>query len=142
MKAMRIPELIPIAHEGDDHITALGRYADGLYLGCICADRDHWVASLHTFSGDGVHRGSQIRPVPKGERGPRTAESYEAAAGELSAMLATLDGRTAGDIAVRPFSASSEGFTIALIVNEECEFADLLPVGIRFSEPWDGGYST
>jgi hypothetical protein len=57
-------------------------------------------------------------------------------------MLATLDGREAGDIAVRPFSASSEGFTFALIVNYEHEFVDLLPVGIRFSEPWGGGYST
>ncbi|MFD6697188.1 hypothetical protein [Micromonospora aurantiaca (nom. illeg.)] len=139
---MPIPEVIPIAEEGDDHITALGRYADGLYVGFICADRDHWVASLHTFTADGVHRGSQICPVPMGERGPKTAESYEAAASKLVAMLATLDSRTAGDIAVRPFAASSEGFTIALIVNEEYEFADLLPVGIRFSEPWDGGYCT
>jgi hypothetical protein len=139
---MPIPTLIPIADEGDERLTELGRYTDGLYLGCICADRRHWVASLHTFTADGVHRGSRIQSIPMGEPGPETAESYEAAARDLAEMLTRLDNREIGDIAIQPFSASGEGFTIALIVNEEHEFADLLPVGIRFSEPWDGGYST
>jgi hypothetical protein len=100
------------------------------------------VAGLLTFTADGVHRGSRMRGVPMGEPGPETAESYETAAGELAAMLATLNARTAGDIAVRSFSTVGEGFTVALVVNDEFGFADLLPLGIRFSAPWDGGYST
>lgn len=142
MAVMPVPDLIPIADEGDEHIPALGRYADGLYLGFVCADNGHWVASLHTFTGDGVHQSSHIRPVPMGEPGPASALSYEAASGELDAMLAALDKREPGDIAVRPFSASSDGFEITLIVDEDGESADLLPVGVRFCEPWDGGYST
>ena len=142
MTSMGVPALIPIADEGDEHIEALGRYAGGLYLGLVFADRGQWVASLLTFTADGVHRGSRMRGVAKGEPGPETGETYEAAAAELAAMLATLDGRTSGDIAIRPFLAADESFTVALIVNEELGFADLRPVGIRFSEPWDCGYST
>jgi hypothetical protein len=142
MTSMPVPVLVPIADEGDEHIAAVGRYSDGLYLGLVFADRRQWVACLLTFTADGLHEGSRMHGVPMDEPGMGTSETYKTEAAELAAMLATLNGRTADDIAVRPFSTADEDFTVALVVNDEHGFADLLPVGIRFSAPWDGGYST
>lgn len=153
MTAMPVPDLIPIAREGSGHFTALGRHAGGQHLAYVAHaypddhDGDHrrpgfLIATLHTFAPDGAHAETVVRPVPAGEPGPSRGAGYRIADSELARLLEPLGDRVEDRITVRPFLVSRAGFTVGLAVNTEFEYADLTHLGVRFSEPWDGGYDT
>ncbi|MEV6964424.1 hypothetical protein AB0M47_04850 [Hamadaea sp. NPDC051192] len=150
---MPIPAAVPIAGEGSDHLAELGRHARGQHLAYVAHgypddhDGDYrrpgfWIATLHTFTFDGAHLSTTVIPVPAGELGHKRASSYDTARSELATLLEQLGGRENGPIAVQPFLGSRSGFSVGLIAYPEYDCADIKHLGIRFSDPWDGGYDT
>ncbi|MFC7247365.1 hypothetical protein ACFQO7_33255 [Catellatospora aurea] len=151
---MPMPSLIPIGYQGGEHLSAVGHHAGGLFLAFVARahqdDQDprdptnpgYWLAILHTFDAAGVHLATSVRPVPRGRLGADAAAAYEAADAELAALIDTLPDRRKDVISVQPFSTTVAGFTVGLVADREARYAELVPAGIRFGEPWDGDYST
>ncbi|MEU6661549.1 hypothetical protein [Streptomyces sp. NPDC046821] len=145
---MPVPATIPIAHEPGSRTATIGRYADGQFLATVTyafpegyRPDDGWeehkrlYAVLHTFDAAGRYRDSEIRCAGTWAEGAELdqAQAY------LDKLLSALEGRTTGDISVRPFRLAVEGVVFGLIVEDD-DWVELYPDRLGFGEPWDGSY--
>ncbi|MEU4677913.1 hypothetical protein [Micromonospora sp. NPDC023737] len=133
---MPVPRLIPIAHEPDYRTDRIGHYDDGLFLASAW---DHH-AYVHLFGHDGAYRRSTIMRVTD------RAALDEA----LEGLLASLPGKSYGDIAVQLFQTHQDGIDFGLIDESgdragdggHVDWVELYPDRLGFHEPWDGLYDT
>ncbi|MCK1809051.1 MULTISPECIES: hypothetical protein [Micromonospora] len=133
---MPVPRLIPIAHEPGHRTDTIGRYDEGLFLASAW---DHH-AYVHLFDHDGTYRNSTITRVP--HRG--------ALSEALDGLLASLPGRSYGDIAVQLFQTRQDGVVFGLVDESgdragdgsHVDWVELYPDRLGFHEPWDGLYDT
>jgi formate hydrogenlyase regulatory protein HycA len=156
---MAVPEVIPISYEPHGRAEAIGRYADGQFLGTVTyafprgyRPDDGWenekrlFAVLHTFDAEGRHRDSEIwcagtwaeqLRAPDGE-----ASILQRARVHLAKLLRSLPRRSYTDIAIRPFQLTVDGVLFGLVTgqDEEGGWAELYPDRLFFSPPWDGSY--
>lgn len=102
----------------------------------------HWHAVLHTFDEAGHHLQTQTWFAGKTADGQRDAISR--AREKLAELMAPLGPITLGDVFIRLFSVEVGGETFGLVDYsdpvEESEAVVLVPLGLWFTEPWDGRY--
>jgi hypothetical protein len=150
LRAMPIPDVIPIRLMEDLHTEFVGRCADGtqFFLNEAFVFRgpftENWAACRHEylilylFDGDGYyleHRYWYGGTTATCDQGAIDAKRQE--------MLAALGKFKYRDIAVRPFSIQIDSITFGLIPNIDDESVELEPSSqISFTEPWDGEYDT
>ncbi|MFG2946777.1 hypothetical protein [Streptomyces adustus] len=158
---MPVPEVIPIAYEPQGPTQAVGRYADGQFLGSVTyafpekyRPDDGWevhkrlYSVLHLFDADGRYRDSEIWCAgtwAEQQRSPHGGTSVLAhARAHLATKLRSLPRRTYTDIAVRPFHVTVDGVLFGLLTGEDEgePWAELYPDHLGFGAPWDGRYDT
>ncbi|WP_155056307.1 hypothetical protein [Streptomyces blattellae] len=158
---MAVPEVIPIAYEPHGRTEAIGRYADGQFLGSVTYafptgfhPDDGWekhkrlYSALHLFDAAGRHRHSEIWCAgtwAEQQRSPRGPDSVLARArAHLATLLRALPRRTYTDIAVRPFQLTFDDVLFGLLTGEDEgePWAELYPDHLGFGPPWDGLYDT
>jgi len=161
---MRVPEVIPIAHEPGYRTETIGRYDGGQFFASITyaspegplgemssRDLQRVFVVLHRFDDDGHHAGSDIwdAGTARDEERLRGTPASPLARGEarLDELLAALPGVVFGDIAVRPFEMVVEGVRFGLVLewhDDEVDpdgppdWAELYPDRLGFHAPWDG----
>ncbi|MGW1953691.1 hypothetical protein ACWCPI_13205 [Streptomyces sp. NPDC001920] len=158
---MAVPEVIPIAYEPHGRTEAIGRYADGQFLGSVTyafpkgfvldagwEEHKRLYAVLHTFDADGRHRDSEIWCAgswAEQQRDPGSPDSVVARARvHLATLLRSLPRRTYTDIAIRPFQLTFENVLFGMVTGEDEgePWAELYPDQLGFGAPWDGSYDT
>jgi formate hydrogenlyase regulatory protein HycA len=161
VSAMAVPEVIPIAYEPHGRTEAIGRYADGQFLGSVTyafpkgfdlgagwEEHKRLYAVLHTFDPDGGHLDSEIWCAgtwAEQQHDPHGPDSVVARArAHLATLLRSLPRRTYTDIAIRPFQLTFEGALFGLVTGEDEgePWAELYPDHLGFGAPWDGSYDT
>ncbi|GAB6938740.1 hypothetical protein JCM11754A_22670 [Isoptericola variabilis] len=163
MCAMRVPDVIPIAHEPDYLTETIGRYDGGQFFASITyaypgvfragddrQDRQRMFVVLHRFDDDGHHTGSDVwgAGTARDEERLRGTPDSPLARSEarLDELLDALPGRRFGDIAIRPFEVFVDGVRFGLVLETHDEnnpdgppdWAELYPDRLGFGEPWDG----
>jgi formate hydrogenlyase regulatory protein HycA len=157
VSAMAVPEVIPIAYEPHGRTEAIGRYADGQFLGSVTwafpkgfrldagwEEHKRLYAALHTFDAKGIYRDSQILCAGTWAEQQRTPAVLPRARAHLATLLRALPRRTYTDIAIRPFQLTVDDVLFGLVTEEdESEpWAELYPDRLGFGPPWDGTYDT
>ena len=160
IRAVRLPDVIPIKYEPDYRTGRIGRHAGGQFFADITGAYQEGVrpghdwrnqqriyAVLHLFDESGHHTGSNLRFT--GVRGDSPA-AVEAAEQVLSNWLAGLEAVTNCNIAIRPFRVDFDNVVFGLIDETTDDpdeghggpWAELYPQGLGFHEPWNGEYDT
>lgn len=159
---MAVPEVIAIAYEPHGRTEAIGRYADGQFLGSITyafpkgfrldagwEEHKRLYSVLHTFDFEGRYRDSEIWCAGTWAEAQQNAVEganpvLDRARAHLATRLRSLPRRTYTDIAVRPFQLTVDGVLFGLVAEEEDgeAWAELYPDHLGFGAPWDGRYDT
>jgi formate hydrogenlyase regulatory protein HycA len=161
VSAMAVPEVIPIAYEPHGRTEAIGRYADGQFMGSVTyafpkgfeldtgwEDHKRLYSVLHTFDADGRYRDSEIWCAGTWAEQQRTPHGPDSvlsrARAHLATLLRSLPRRTYTDIAIRPFQLTVQGVLFGLVTGEDEgePWAELYPEYLGFGPPWDGTYDT
>jgi hypothetical protein len=160
LRAVAIPELIPIRHEPDYRTSTIGRYDGGQFFAWITGafppgtkigpdwgEHKRWYAVIHRFDRDGHHTGSDVFCPGTGT----TIAYSDAIDAKLAEWLDALPGRKYCDIAVRPFQLTVDGIVFGLVPEchgdypegeEEDDWAEFYPGRLGFYPPWNGLYDT
>ncbi|NNN33271.1 hypothetical protein HLK59_23505 [Streptomyces sp. S3(2020)] len=154
---MAVPGIIPIAYEPHGRTEAIGRYAEGQFLGSVSyafpkgfqldsgwEEHKRLYAALHTFDAEGNHRDSRIWCAGTWAEQQRDGAVLGRARAHLATLLRSLPRRTYTDIAVRPFQLVVDGVLFGLVTGEDEDelWAELYPDNLGFGPPWDGSYDT
>ncbi|WP_405870945.1 MULTISPECIES: hypothetical protein [unclassified Streptomyces] len=158
---MAVPEVIPIVYEPHGRTQAIGRYADGQFLGSVTyafpegfRPDDGWeehkrlFSVLHLFDAEGRYRDSEIWCAGTWAEQQRVRPGEDSvlarARAHLAVRLRSLSRRTYTDIAVRPFRLTVDGVLFGLVPDEDDQepWAELYPDRLGFGPPWDGRYET
>jgi formate hydrogenlyase regulatory protein HycA len=154
---MTIPERIPIERIKDYHTHYIGKTKDGIQFfgyqfrvfpkgfifpeGVVGTERTKYFKEyvvLFLFDGEGNH----IR-TDHWYAGTVSETNDSIMTERLEQMISSLGQIELGDIEVKPFEITIDGYKFGLIPNEEYKTIDLEPGSqISFHEPWDGEYDT
>ncbi|GAA2604445.1 hypothetical protein GCM10010399_39220 [Dactylosporangium fulvum] len=160
IRAVRLPEVIPIKYLPDYRTDRIGRHAGGQFFADITGAYQEGVtpghdwrhqqriyAVLHRFDDGGHHVGSDIWFAGVRAESPAAVERAEQV---LSGWLSDIGPVTYCDITIRPFRADFDNVVFGLIdetTDDPYEghggpWAELHPQRLGFHEPWDGEYDT